>query len=262
MSDFITIDKSNSNISDYYVDFCFDEEEKLENNFDKEDSLYEYDGKKIIFDDQTMFYYRAMRYRKMDPIILTDVDENKCFKFYYQWNPYNGERLGKDPYGPLCFHPDTLIKYYYENRLNNLWVNEIDQDGIQYEGYYDEAVGAGFDIYIQSRGYNPDKYLFRLPIHDCYLVPGMEIAVTMGPVLTDEEVKEIDELATKYYESHYYTQYGVQRPSLYRIKQLYDIAVSKKPPIAIDPNMSPQQINELYAKTNRNAVDKLKIMKG
>ena len=257
MTDFVIPSKS-----DYYIDFSeFDDQDENEKEID---SLYVREGNKIMFDDKTMLYYKTMRFRKMDPIFLADIDDDKCFKFYYEWNPYTGERLDIDPYGALCFHPDSLIKYFYENRLNDLWVSETEQNGIQYEGYYAEAVGAGFDIYIQSRGYNPDRYLFRLPIIDCYWIPGMEndAVVTMGPVLTNEEVKQIDEIAKKH-GTYYLTQYGVQRPSLFTMKQLYDTAVNNKPIIHIDPNMVPsQQLSELYSMANRAAVDKLKIMKG
>lgn len=246
-------------MEDLYVDFSeFDQEEVKEI-----DSLYERNNKKIMFDDKTMQYYLTMRFRKMDPIYLIDMDDEKCFKFYNQWNPYTGERLEIDPYGPLCFHPDSLIRYFYSNRLNGLWVCESQQDDINYEGYYDIAVGAGFDMYIQSRGYNPEKYLFRLPIIDCYWIPEMknEATVTMGPILTDEEVKKIDECA-KYYGSSYFSQYGAQRPSLSLMKQLYDTAVNKYPNVIITPDMTIQNINDLYSKTNRHAVDKLRIMKG
>jgi len=259
MTDFVIPNKS-----DFHIDFSeFDDDDNEKNQTEEIDSLYTQEGKKIRYDDKTMLYYKTLRFRRMDPIFLAEIDDDKCFKFYHEWNPYTGERLGIDPYGPLCFHPDSLIKYFYENRLNDLWIAETEQNGIQYQGYYADAVGAGFDIYIQSRGFNPEKYLFRLPIIDCYWVPGMEneAVVTMGPVLTDEEVKQIDELAKKH-GSYYLTQYGTPRPSLFAIKQLYDTAVSKKPPVVSSPGMSSLQLNELYAKANRAAVDKLKVMKG
>ena len=250
-----------------YVDFSEYNEDILPDP-PKINSLYKRDDKPILFDDKTMNYYKIMRYRKMDPIILQDIDYDNCFKFYDEWNPYTGERLGKDPYGPLCFHPDSLIKYYYENRLNNLWVNDIEQDGDYYQGYYAEAVGAGFDIYIQSRGYNPEKYLFRLPIIDCYCTPDIDnqTVITMGPILTDNEVAQIDEIA-KYYGHNYLDQYGKPRPSLFTMKKLYDTAISIKPPLLFSPSniindIMPQQLKEIYAKTNRIAVDKLKLMKG
>ena len=30
----------------------------------------------------------------------------------------------EDPRGPLYFDPDTLIYYFYNNRLNHLWIQE------------------------------------------------------------------------------------------------------------------------------------------
>lgn len=247
---------SNNHVS--YVDFDDDDNT---NKIEEPQSLYVRNGKKILFDDKTMNYYKAMRYRKMDPIYLLDVDETKCFKFYHQWNPYNGERLDIDPYGPLCFHPDSLIKYFYENRLNNLWVNESQHNGVYYHGYYDDAVGAGPDIYIHSRGSNPEKYLFRLPIIDCYWLTDFqnEIVVTMGPMLTLDEIKEIDDLA-KNCGNHYKSQYGANRPSLLEMKLLYDTAIAKEPSVITSDSSTNDEL--LYAQTNRMAVDKLRKMKG
>ena len=244
-----------------YVDFSdFVEEEQK-----KPDSLYTREGKTITFDDKTMNYYKTLRFRKMDPILLAEYEDDNClFKFYHEWNPYTGERLGKDPYGPICFHPDSLIRYYYLNRLNDLWsIIETEQLEDAYEGHYDVAVGAGEDVYIQSRGFNPDKYLFRLPIIDCYWTQGTknESIVTMGPKLSDDEVKQIDILAKKC-GSNYLVQYKAQRPSLVEIKRLYDMAVSKTPAILVLPAMTPQAMTLAYAKANRTAVDKLKVMKG
>ncbi|AYV80847.1 MAG: hypothetical protein Harvfovirus8_8 [Harvfovirus sp.] len=225
------------------------------------DTLYGRDGGLIKYDDKTIHYYKTLRERKMDPILLSEIDDKISFKFFEEWNPYTGERLLKDPYGPLYFHPDTLIRYFYVNRLNDLWVPESEQDGIFYEGMYDVAVGAGFDIYIQSRGYNPEKYLFRLPI-DCYWLRCIDGSnVTMGPILTDQEIKQIDELAKKCGHSYYY-QYKAERPNLYEIKKFYDRAINKKPAIITTAGMTPMQISEAYMKANRLAVDKLRTMKG
>lgn len=246
---------------DNHVDFSEFEEQK---EMEEIDSLYIRDNRKIMFNDKTMQTYKTMRFRKMDPIFLRDLNENECFRFYDQWNPYTGERLGPDPYGPLCFHPDSLIKWFYENRLNDLWVSETQQNGIMYQGYYDVAVGAGFDIYIHSRGFNPEKYLFRLPVSDCYCESDTEsqMVVTMGPILTDNEVKEIDNIAQSKWNSYYSDNYNTTRPSLFTIKQLYDFAISKKPPILPPDHLTPLEINEFYNKANRLAVDKLRKMKG
>lgn len=245
-----------------YVEFEDDEQIEKPKKKDPVDSLYIRDGKKVMFDDKTMNYYKTLRERHMDPILLSEIDNSISFKYPYEWNPYTGERQGKDPYGPLCFHPDTLIKYYYENRLKNIWVNETEQNGIYYQGYYDVGVGAGPECYIQSRGYNPDKYLLRLPIGDCYGSSSIEDSnVTMGPVLTDDDVKQIDELAKKCGPS-YYNNYKRERPNLLEIKKMYDRAINKTPSIMVSPNMTPSQITEAYLKANRAAVDRLKLMKG
>jgi len=248
-----------------FVDFTDECNNYTDNdNKNKEpESLYTRDNKMILYDDKTMVYYKTLRLRKMDPILLVDIDNDDiCFKFKEEWNPYTGERLGPDPYGPLCFHPDYLIRHFYENRLKDIWVNESYVNGEYYEGYYDIAVGAGTDIYIQSRGYNPEWYLFRLPIIDCYCTKDIKnVTITMGPILTDSEVNLIDDLARKCGNS-YKLQYGTERPLLYEIKRLYDMALAKKPIIMITPDMTQQQIQDAYMKTNRLAVDKLRSMKG
>ena len=247
-----------SETTDNYIDYS-EYEEPAEK---KHDTLYVRDGIVMEYDHKTTSYYRTLRERKMDPILLSEIDDKISFKFNDEWNPYNGERIGKDPYGPLCFHPDTLIRYFYVNRLNDLWVPESEQNGLYYEGMYDVAVGAGFDIYIQSRGYNPDKYLFRLPIIDCYWLKNLTGSnITMGPILTDEEVNKIDELAKKCGNSYYY-QYKSGRPNLSEMKKLYDRAINKMPTIPFPLGMTQQQLNDAYMKANRNAVDVLRSMRG
>ena len=264
--DYISKQLESATVSENHVDYVdFSEEEEpapiIGENIR---SLYERNGKKTMFDDKTMDYYKTLRERKMDPILLEEVDDKIAFKFHEQWNPYTGALLDKDPYGPLYFHPDSLIRYYYVNRLNDLWISEIDQADGMYQGNYDVAVGAGNDIYIESRGYNPERYLFRLPIIDCYCTPETENTplITMGPVLSDSDVKKIDELASKC-GSNYSVKYGgAIRPSLVSIKQLYDMAVSKKPKIFIQHGSTQSDINSLYETANRLAVDKLKRLKG
>jgi hypothetical protein len=217
------------------------------------------------YDDKTTNYYSKLREMKMDPILQESVEDNISFKYYNKWNAYSGEKLNeKDPYGPLCFHPDILIKYYYTNRLNELWIDELD-DGINiYEGHYGDAIGAGENIFIQSRGNNPDKYLFRLPITDCYWLKNFSnyMVITMGPKLTDNEVKLIDELAVKCGDN-YYEKFGEERPSLFKIKQLYDQAISNKPKTDDDiSHLSTKEKEDYYFKLNIDAIDKLKKLRG
>lgn len=190
-------------------------------------------------------------YRKLhiDPLTERDVNINTCFKFYDKWDPYTGERLGEDTNDPLCFNALTLRQYYYENRLNNLWVFPRTENGIEYEGYYDILIGAGKEIYIPSRGYCPEKYLFRLPIIDCYLNDDHNMSViTMGPILTDEEIEEIDELAN--------IEKGLSNVSylLKDIKYHYDEALNNNPPININDELERRNLIHKYNISHVNAL--------
>ena len=99
---------------------------------------------KIKFDDKTEVYYKSMRKVGEDPIICEIVEEKRSFKYYKQWDPYTGIPLeDDDPNGPLVFDVDTLIHYWYTSRLNNLWVNPVDEEGGYYQGYYDVGIGYG-----------------------------------------------------------------------------------------------------------------------
>lgn len=210
------------------------------------------------YEDRTIYYYKTMRLRKMDPIIGMDLETDDYFKFPYMWDPYTGERLGLDPFGPLCFDPDTLIYYYYINRLKNLWTEPTNDDGGYYEGYYDMLVGAGENINIVARGECPEKYLFRLPIIDCYLENDYNKSfITMGPKLTDEEIKEIDRLAQKR-PNNYRNLYRKNRPSLELIKKYYDEAIDNNPRIKYTEGASEETKKELRYKINCMAVDSLK----
>ena len=94
---------------DDYVDETKEEEEE-ENNIQK-----------IEYDKITIQKYKALRYRKMDPIAYVEVDEEYAFKFKYIWDPYTGERKNiLDENGPLYFDPDILIKHYFTKMLSKL----------------------------------------------------------------------------------------------------------------------------------------------
>jgi len=196
----------------------------------------------------------------MDPIIQIELDDDCAFKFDYMWDPYTGQRTEKDPFGPLYFDPDSLIHYYYINRLKNLWTEPVDENGGYYEGYYDMLVGSGDNINIIGRGECPEKYLFRIPIIDCYLEKDYNKSIiTMGPKLTDNEVMMIDELAKKS-PNNYKLMFKKNRPSLYEMKKLYDQAISSNPIIKHNDFASVDAIKSLKYKANCNAVDKLKNM--
>jgi len=207
--------------------------------------------------------YQDYRNKDVDPILLEDLpivgfSNCKFFKFKYKWNPYTGERQSKDSNGYLSFDPDTLIHYFYTNRLNYLWESSTD---INYSGYYGDALGNGPEFNIKGRGAHPDWYLFRLPIIDCYLIKDhCYQSVTMGPKLTDKEIKEIDRLA-KSYGNNYKNKYKSKRPSLSKLKKLYDLAINPEPDLGISHEVLPfvEQtfINKLKYSKNVKAVEKL-----
>ena len=133
----------------------------------------------------TLEYYKSCRIQKIDPISFERLDKTKAFKFKYMWDPYTGERLNKDPYGALYFHPDNLIRHFYFQRLNKLWILPDDTDAGYYEGSYDDAIGIGKEFLINNT-YKPEWNIFRLPIPNCYLTNDNKMQyLTFGPELTD-----------------------------------------------------------------------------
>ena len=216
------------------------------------------------YDKETTDRYKVMRLRKMDPLTYDIIDDNYAFKFKCKWDPYTGERLEEDPYGPLYFDPDILIHYFYFKRLDKLWVHPKDEmNSGYYQGYYDDGVGAGDEFYVSGRGSHPEWYIFRIPINDCYLPKDHNRQfITFGPKLTDDEIIEIDRLANLR-ENNYRMLFGRKRPSLRRMKELYDLAITKEPnknKYIEDPNI--KDIQQEYNKINRNAVDLLVAMSG
>lgn len=222
----------------------------------KEETRYRLAGAPITYDENTMVTYRTLRERNLDPIMNGDIPEGLAFRFPYQWFPYNGERIkdGKgdylrDPYGPLSFDVHVLIYNWWNTRLNNLYVS-----GGEWQGYYADGVGAGKNFFIQSRESHPEWYLFRLPIPDCYLTDDHHKengqVVTMGPELTDEEIREIYSLARS--QPHrYQLMFRHKLPNLVTMKTNFDLAISEDP-----------EVPEGYTKgqINRQAVDVLRNM--
>jgi len=204
----------------------------------------------INYDLTTRETYRMKRILKIDP--LTDKKLNdkkdKIFYFYDKWDPITGERISTDPIGPLAFNAMELYNYYFANRYKGLWYASENN----YQGYYGELVGTGKDININSRGSNPEKYLFRLPIIDCYLVEDHNYSlITFGPLLTDNEINTIDNLINA-------------RIPLKELKLCYDKALEKNPDINelnklknLHPNKSDIDIKEEY---NRQFVDMLRFL--
>lgn len=229
---------------------------KKDNNVSKYTMAYE---KKTIVD------YVGHRRSRQDPFMgLDDLDnfnenDDKAFIFAHIWNPYTGKRLKTlDPYGGLYFNPTYLLYYFYKNRLNNLWKKENDEIGGYYQGMYGDAVGNGDDFFVKSRGDNPQWYLFRLPIVDCYTIPEYtNQAITMGPKLTRNEIIQIEEKINKYWIEYYKKTFNKRTvPSLLRLYDLWKKATSKTP-INVDSTFTEEKKKELYDIANREAVQEL-----
>lgn len=184
--------------------------------------------------------YSKFRNKDIDPILLENLpiagyDSNKFFKFKFKWNPYTGERGEIDTNGYLSFDPDTLIHFFYTNRINYLW----ETSNNDYTGYYGDALGNGPNFEIKGRGTHPDWNLFRLPIVDCYLIKDhCYQSVTMGPLLEEREIKEIDRLAKKY-KNNYKQKFNRKRPSLHKLYLLYQEAINPNPDIGIPEEVIP-----------------------
>ena len=180
-----------------------------------------------MYDAVTCGQYRDNRIKHTDPIMFEKLKDIHAFKFFKMWDPYTGIRTGDDPFGPLYFHPIYLLQHFYNSRLRGLWT---DSSG-GYEGFFGDSLGAGVDCEVVCRGIYPEKYLFRLPIIDCYLKKGHKLSlVTMGPMLTDREVCEIDRLLTQHW-SHNKVYNNIYKKigSLFKLKHYYDVSISKKP---------------------------------
>jgi len=212
------------------------------------------------YDKTTNETYRIKRLFKIDPITDVKISKELIFEFKHKWNPYNGMRGDLDDIGPLCFNALNLYDYYYMNRYKGLWVNP--QDGFQ--GMYGDMVGCGKTGHVKSRGVHPEKYLYRLPIIDCYLPQSHSLSiVTMGPELTEQEISQIDSIVLKFHPKKSNSKFA----SLTLLKYYYDCALNPSPDPESDdikefetkyPNLTPNEINQKY---NRYWVDKLVNLK-
>ena len=211
---------------DLFVDFSSIEQKGVGDR--KEDPLKKYMSQ---YDSTTCLYYKSHRVKKTDPITFDELKEESAFKFPYVWDPYTGTRMGVDPMGPLYFHPMNLLLHIYQTRLKSLWVEESDETDGLYEGYFGEGVGQGEDFEIVGRGIYPERYVFRIPIQNCYLKKTHKMTlVTMGPKLTDREICELDRLINRHWSHHrLYNKIYKKIGSLYRLKCYYEIAISKSP---------------------------------
>ena len=217
---------------------------------------------KKIYNNRTTENFKKIRELKLDPITTIETSENS-FKFNFIWDPITGQRLlENDPYGPLCFDPLNLCLYFYQKRLEHLWIDEVDEGegGGYYEGYYGDGVGAGKNFKIEARGEYPEYYLFRIPINDCYLIEGTPKSIpTKGPELFRNEIIQIYELCKKCPSSEW-QEYFTEIPNLEKMFDLYNQAIDDEPNIEKFLEENPQFIGADNPKHcyNTVAIEKLK----
>ena len=217
------------------------------------------------YDKTTTETYRIKRIFKIDPLNDTEIESSLLFPFKYKWDPYTGEREELDEVGPLCFNAFNLYDYYFNNRYKGLW---NPSEGL-YEGFYGDLIGSGKNLHIKSRGFHPEKYLFRLPIIDCYLPDNHNYSIiTMGPVLNSEEIDHIDKIINSNHSYKHKKNWNIKNLTpLSTLKLYYDNAINSSP----DPNckeiielrqqfpsFNNMEINDKY---NRYFVDKLVKLK-
>ena len=224
--------------------YDFDYVNFTDDNISKKKDLVKFQ-KLDDYDETTTELYRTLRLFKLDPITNEEIPKDLYFEFKHKWNPLTGHRTDIDEMGPLCFNAWNLYQYYHSNRHNGLWYPPVQQ----FQGYYGDLLGCGKDMIINTRPC-PEKYLYRLPIIDCYLKKSHNHSlITMGPILTNEEIEKIDILISNHRKN---------KPSLKNLKEYYDEALNNSPDVLELKKIYPDLSNkELVEKYNRSFVDKL-----
>ena len=182
------------------------------------------------YDNTTLEKYKKMREMKICPILDEVVDENYAFKVEHIWDPITGEFLNeKDPFGALYFNTIELTKYFYLNRLNYLWTDEVDEgaNGGYYEGIPGDGIGKGETFHIQGRGNHPEYFLWRLPINDCYLEKDLSKSIPIkGPKLSRNDIVTINSINLKC-PRKYWSQTFTKIPDLAKIYDTYMEAINE-----------------------------------
>ena len=216
--------------------------------------IYKYLEKSYILTKFKNEPYNDYHGTKKDPLLQVKLPlkrKKPLFEFKYKWNPFTGERLGEDPRGSLYFDPDTLIYYFYNNRLNHLW---IEANG-EYSGTYGDGLGKGEFFDIIGRGKHPEWYLFRLPLPDAYAQDCSNQLITFGPKLTREEIEQIYNLSLEY--NNYKKRFGKSKPNLISLYEHYNNAI-KKPNYEDIEIFGKELIEQQYNQLNRISVEIIK----
>lgn len=168
------------------------------------------------------FFYINNRINKICPISFDKVENG--LKFEFIWNPFNGQFTNiKDPFGPLICDSDYLIYYFYTNRLKYIYTHGTYNS----TGYLGDAIGKFPEFNIPGRGNHPEWYLFRLPINDCYIDSNCVKYVTMGPILSRENIVDIYNISKK--NNTYFNKFNTEIPDLPKLYDLYHKVISRCP---------------------------------
>jgi len=168
------------------------------------------------------FFYINNRINKECPLSFDTIENG--YSFENIWNPFTGEFINiKDPFGPLICDPDYLIYYFYSNRLKYIYT----PGSFNSTGYLGDAIGKYPEFNIPGRGNHPEWYLFRLPINDCYIDTKCIKYVTMGPVLSKEQILEIYNLAKN--NNTYFDKFNNNLPDIPKLYDLYHKVIYECP---------------------------------
>lgn len=234
----MSINNTNTYIMDVDIDIdmimkdfdltCIDTSSMLtftHDNLEKQNKVYESE-----YDDLTNGRYKAMRRMKTCPICDEQVNSH-AFKVPKIWDSITGEFTSEDdPYGPIYFHPICLIECFYCNRMNGLLEGETDEGatGGYYEAVPGDGLGAGEEMNT-SRGSYPELFLWRVPINDCYLEPGLPRSIPLkGPKLNRSDIVKLNELANKIAPSEWSGRFK-KLPNIINIYDTYMEAINKNP---------------------------------
>jgi len=253
-NDFVPVDPGRN--TGVLFDFSSFEEQKPEPEKKIPDD--ENAGYQVKYNKKTRVYYVALRRIQQDPIVMDDIPKDKAFRFPFMWDPYTGERKEEDPNGPMSFNPLYLALFFYKNRYKHLWTPSVDDATGVYSGFYGDSMGAGENCRICSRGNHPERYLFRLPIQDCYITDDHNMQyITMGPKLNNNEIKELDRLLDLFPYNDVVRVLG-KKISLVGMKKLYDQAIRNSLPDTNEYNeMNDEEKQMALFQINKKAVDNL-----
>lgn len=185
--------------------------------------------------DSSTEKYKTYRRLNIDPISLSAMEKDyPFFEVYRMWDPYTGEFSEKnDPFGSLKFDPISLTIYFWMNRYRHLLK---DSDGV-HEMATEDGLGAT-EQFKSPRGVYPEKYLWRLPVIDCYIEENKDpleksfigSIPKVGPKLTKDDIVKIYELVKKCVKV--YPKRLKRIPDLLKMYDTYHEAINPNPDIS------------------------------